>query len=202
MAMPAPPGALVFRNPPRAHATIPARAETQALPRQGLATGLNRANSVTFHHQPLAFSEYTMRNPFQKISTVLLGLLAALALSACASSTQTKTLDVALSQYEKFIRWSEWEAASGSIAPKYLAEHPITRLDMDRLKLFRVTGYMIRSTTPDSSGLEILQVVEISLFNRTQAVERTLIDQQVWRYDEDLKRWMLHSSLPDVTKAR
>lgn len=143
-----------------------------------------------------------MKKPFQILLPFCLLLLAVFLLPGCASSTQTKTLDAALSQYEKFIRWSEWEAAAGSIAPEYVVEHPITRLDMDRLKLFRVTGYTIRSTTPDSSGLAIRQVVEITLFNRTQAVERTLVDQQDWRYDEDLKRWMLHSSLPDVTKAR
>lgn len=143
-----------------------------------------------------------MKKPFLNLSPLCLLLLAAFLLPGCASSTQTKTLDTALSQYEKFVRWSEWDAAAGSIAPEYLAEHPITRLDMDRLKLFRVTGYTIRSTTPDSSGLAIRQVVEITLFNRTQAVERTLIDNQDWRYDEELKRWMLHSSLPDVTKSR
>lgn len=143
-----------------------------------------------------------MKKALHTCITSFLLMLAVSILHGCASSTQAKSLDTALSQYEKFIRWSEWEAASGSIAPEYLATHPITRLDMDRLKLFRVTGYVIRSTTPDSTGLGVTQVVEITLFNRTQAVERTLIDRQDWRYDEELKRWMLHSSLPDVTKSR
>jgi hypothetical protein len=44
------------------------------------------------------------------------------------------------------------------------------------------------------------QVVEIKMFNSHQAVERTIIDEQEWRYDEERKRWLLHSDLPDPTK--
>jgi hypothetical protein len=40
----------------------------------------------------------------------------------------------------------------------------------------------------------------IKLFNANQAVERTIIDQQEWRYNEEAKRWLLHSGLPDPTK--
>jgi hypothetical protein len=38
------------------------------------------------------------------------------------------------------------------------------------------------------------------MFNKTQGVERTIIDEQEWRYNEEVKRWLLHSSLPDPTK--
>ena len=86
------------------------------------------------------------------------------------------------------------------IAPEYLAEHPISRLDMDRLRLFRVTAYTIRSTGVYDEGMTARQVVEIKMFNANQAVERTIIDEQEWRYHENLKRWLLHSGLPDPTK--
>jgi len=43
------------------------------------------------------------------------------------------------------------------------------------------------------------QVVEIKMFNSHQGLERTIIDEQEWRYDEERKRWLLHSGLPDPT---
>jgi hypothetical protein len=38
------------------------------------------------------------------------------------------------------------------------------------------------------------------MFNTTQVVEKTIIDEQEWRYNETAKRWQLHSGLPDPTK--
>jgi hypothetical protein len=38
------------------------------------------------------------------------------------------------------------------------------------------------------------------MFNNRQSVERTIIDEQEWRYNELTKRWQLHSGLPDPTK--
>jgi hypothetical protein len=98
------------------------------------------------------------------------------------------------------VRWSQLDAAADFVAPEYLVEHPITRLQMERLRLFRVTAYTVRSTGVFDEGLTARQVVEIKLFNARQAVERTIIDEQEWRYHEDVKRWLLHSGLPDPTQ--
>ena len=38
------------------------------------------------------------------------------------------------------------------------------------------------------------------MFNASQAVELTVIDEQEWRYHESVKRWLLHSGLPDPTQ--
>ncbi|MEE4174990.1 MAG: hypothetical protein V2I57_12125 [Xanthomonadales bacterium] len=127
----------------------------------------------------------------------LLFILATL-LVACVPSKKEKDLDSRLLQYEQMVRWSQWDAAAGFIAPGYLEENPISNLDMERLRLFRVTNYTIRSAAPIGDGNEFTQVVQISMFNRNQAVERQIIDQQLWRWDEESEIWMLHSGLPDV----
>jgi hypothetical protein len=31
-------------------------------------------------------------------------------------------------------------------------------------------------------------------------VERSVTDEQLWRYDNDTERWLLHSGLPDPTQ--
>ncbi len=138
-----------------------------------------------------------------KIATRQTGLLLTLtflALAACSSNQVDKSRSEAFKQYETIVRWSQWDAAADFISDEYLEENPITRLDMDRLRLFRVTAYTIRSTGIYDEGMTARQTVEIRLFNTHQAVERTIIDEQEWRYNETRQRWLLHSGLPDPTK--
>ena len=144
-----------------------------------------------------------MNKYFRLPVAILMVVFTSLLLSSCASSNkQAKSLDETLKQYEMVIRWSQWDAAADYLSIDYLTNHPVSRLDMDRLHLFKVTQYLIRSAIPFDEGLAMRQVVQIKLFNKNRAVERTLIDQQEWRYDTENERWFLHSGLPDVTKAR
>lgn len=127
-----------------------------------------------------------------------------LLVAACSATTSgmEKSRGEALEQYEAMIRWSEWDGAVNFIAPEYLEEHPISRLDLERLRLFRVTAYTVRSTQLYDEGATVTQVVEIKLFNKSRAVERAIMDEQVWRYDAEAERWLLHSGLPDPTQGR
>jgi len=134
----------------------------------------------------------------QKIA--LLFSLAILTLAACSTNQAEKSRGEAFKQYETIIRWSQWDAAADFISMEYQEEHPITRLEMDRLRLFKVTSYTLRSAGVYDEGMTAQQVVEIKMFNHTKGVERTIIDEQEWRYDEERKRWLLHSGLPDPTK--
>jgi len=128
--------------------------------------------------------------------------LAVLLLTACTSNPVEKSKGETFKQYETIIRWSQWDAAVDFIALEYQEEHPITRLEMDRLRLFRVTSYTVRSAAMFDEGLTAKQAVEIKMFNSQQAVERTIIDEQEWRWNEERKRWLLHSGLPDPTQRR
>jgi hypothetical protein len=141
-------------------------------------------------------------NPVVQIirkSSVLI-FLAVLTLAACTSNPVEKSKGETFKQYETIIRWSQWDAAADFISLEYQAEHPITRLEMDRLRLFRVTAYTVRSTATFDEGLTARQTVEIKMFNSQQAVERTVIDEQEWRWNAERERWLLHSGLPDPTQ--
>jgi hypothetical protein len=142
--------------------------------------------------------ESKMKQGMQKSALVL--ALVIFSLASCSSNQVDKSRGEAFKQYETIIRWSQWDAAADFISPDYIAEHPISRLDLDRLRLFRVTAYTLRSAGVYDEGMTARQVVEIKMFNKQQAVERTIIDEQEWRYDEERKRWLLHSGLPDPTK--
>jgi hypothetical protein len=136
----------------------------------------------------------------QTTRTIFLFSLTALTLIACTSNPADKERGETFKQYETIIRWSQWDAAADFIAPEYQMEHPITRLELDRLRLFRVTAYTVRSTGIFDEGMTARQVVEIKMFNSAQAVERTITDEQVWRYNPETQQWRLHSGLPDPTK--
>jgi len=137
------------------------------------------------------------------LRTIFILGLAAL-LTACPKTKQDKDLSDTLLQYDTVVRWAQWDAAVDFIAPDYLEEHPVTRLDLDRLRLFRVTQYSVRSAIPtdNEEGKGLIQVVEIKMFNKNQARERIIIDEQIWKLNEETGRWQLHSGLPDPTKAR
>jgi hypothetical protein len=139
-------------------------------------------------------------NPGQRLW--LLGMMLVFGLTACIPNQLEKTRSEAFRQYEIIVRWSQWDAAADFISPEFLEENPISRLQMDRLRLFKVTSYTIRSVNVLEEGLAATQVVEIKLFNTNQGLERTIIDEQMWRWDESSQRWRLHSPLPDPTQGR
>lgn len=133
------------------------------------------------------------------LRTIIMFALAAL-LVGCPKTKEDRDLTETLKQYETIIRWAQWDAAVNFISAEYQEEHPISRLELDRLRLFRVTRYTLRSSTPVDDGKGLRQVVELRIFNKTQVRERTIIDEQYWKYDEERKRWLLHSGLPDPTQ--
>ena len=133
------------------------------------------------------------------LRTILLLSLATL-LTGCPQTKEDKNLSETLKQYETIVRWAQWDAAIDFVSMEYQEENPITRLDLDRLRLFRVTQYAVRSSAPINEGNGLIQVVEIRMFNKNQARERSIIDEQYWKYNEETERWKLHSGLPDPTQ--
>ena len=127
-------------------------------------------------------------------------LALALLLAGCPQSKKNTGLTDTLNQYETIVRWAQWDGAADFVSLEYQEEHPITNLELERLRLFKVTAYNLRSSTPVDEGNGLIQVVEIRLFNKNQARERSIIDEQYWKYNEERKRWLLHSGLPDPTQ--
>lgn len=136
------------------------------------------------------------------IARSLLMLLMAVLLAGCPQTKEEKDLSETLLQYETLVRWAQWDAASNFIAPEYLEENPITNLELERLRLFRVTQYQVRSSAPIDEGDGLLQTVEIRMYNKNQARERSIINEQYWKYNPETRRWLLHSDLPDPTQGR
>ena len=118
-------------------------------------------------------------------------------LTGCASNQKHEERQDSLDRWEALVRWSEFDALIDMIHPEWLSENPIHPVDIDRLHQFRVTEYRVRQVLvdPDQQGLE--RAVRIRMYHQHSARERVIDHREVWRFDEDLERWLLHSGLPD-----
>ena len=122
-------------------------------------------------------------------------------LAGCGSMAANKkgdTLQVTLLAYSNALRWGSFEDAIKYVDPEALKAHPLTELDLERYKQVRVTAYNEKPLVPISKQ-EVRQTVEIGVLNINTQTERTIIDNQVWRYDEKTKHWHV-GALPDITK--
>lgn len=132
------------------------------------------------------------------MARLVLAILIILALAACAGNQQKRERDSAVERWEEAVRWSQqYDVLLDYIHPDWLAENPVSALDINRLNQFRVTEYRVRQVVTDPDDLGFQRVVQIRLYHVHTRRERVIDHREVWRYDEDLERWLLHSGLPD-----
>lgn len=122
-------------------------------------------------------------------------LLLALSLGACAAISENERmtgLDNTLKNYERAIRWADFDAAYGfhrwgdgddPTPPK-------------RLGNVRVTQYQLVNSHMATDNLSYTQTVRISYYLLDSPRERQIIDRQRWEYDEKAGRWWLASPPP------
>lgn len=131
-----------------------------------------------------------------KIVTLVrtVGCLLLLGLAACAvkEQQQLEDLQTVLIRYEKTIRWGEFELANSMRDADLRTALP----EKGNYGKIKVTSYrVIQSPSPNAMGL-LEQLVAIGYVNNTSQLERTIKDRQLWRYDEEARRWWLGSELP------
>ncbi len=121
-------------------------------------------------------------------------LSCAMALLSCAEQKREATLEDSLTMYEKAIRWSEFGRAS-----KYLMNPEDA--DIENLEGIKVTSYEPTGRNVSEDGLQIEESVKISYTLAGNQAERTLVDRQIWEYDQEKDRWYLTTRLPDFMAA-
>mgnify|MGYP006951130353 CR=1 FL=1 len=126
-------------------------------------------------------------------------VLATAALAGCGTIKNKQTLlETTLETYSSVIRWGNFEEAMAFIDPEALKAHPVTPLDLQRYHQVQVTVYAEQKALPVGEN-EVRQMVEIGIVNINTQAARTVLDNQLWRYDAQAKRWWLMSGLPDIT---
>ncbi len=121
-------------------------------------------------------------------------LSCAMALLSCAEQKRKASLDDSLSMYEKAIRWSAFDKASN-----YLKQSG--NVDFSNFEGVQVTSYQPMGRDISDDGQRIEENVRIQYIYQQDQIERSLIDHQVWEYDEEEDRWYLMSTLPHFTAA-
>lgn len=119
-------------------------------------------------------------------------------LAGCAAETRSNALTATLNAYASAVRWSGLQSAAQFIDPKVLKAHPPTDLDLARYEQVRVTDYNDGNGPVPTGDNEAQQTVQISFVNVHTQAERSIVERQVWRYDDQAKRWWLESGMPDI----
>lgn len=129
---------------------------------------------------------------------LLIGILSV----GCGTLPKDRKQEETLNLFRQTLRFSEFEALQGFMDAEYLEEHPITSLEVNRLKQFQVSGYKVRSVVAGEDGETVNQVIELRFYNIRTAAERQVLYHEDWRWHDDQKAWRLHSGLPKVTGGR
>lgn len=133
---------------------------------------------------------------------LLIILMVSLLIAACAGNSQAqREREQAMDRWRDMVRWSEYDGLVDMIHPDWLAENPIRSLEIQRLRQFRVSEYRVRQVISDPDGLGVERHVQIRLYHVHSARERVIEHREVWRYDEQRERWLLHSGLPDPRRT-
>ena len=135
--------------------------------------------------------------PRLTLSTMFFALCAGC--SAMTTQSESRALETTLVAYANAVRWGDFEQALAFVDKDTLKEHPLSAIDMERYKQVKVASYTERPPVP-AGPHEVRQIVQISLVNINTQTERSIVDNQLWRYDETGKHWHLISGLPDITQ--
>ena len=93
--------------------------------------------------------------------------------------------------YRSAIRWSHFEQAAAfqnGVAPP--------RRATDKLRDVRVIGYDVVREREDKQRGTLHQTVTIRYHHLGDRVEKTIVDEQDWHYDEERGDWVVDSALP------
>ena len=118
-------------------------------------------------------------------------------ITGCASLSEEKQgelFETASFSYEQAIFFGKYETAY-SFTKDAAPEKQVT--DLGRLKKIKVTSYELIAVKVSKDRNIVNQRVEISYYFLNSMVEKTIVDNQLWKYYPEEKIWYLESGLPD-----
>ncbi len=123
-------------------------------------------------------------------------VLLALSLLGCAAVDDSKkniTYDKALWKYETAIRWVDFGTANSL---RRLEDPAAYEPDLETLQHIKVTSYNVMNKTLSEDHAEVKLAVQIVYYNDANMKLSTIIDNQVWKYDPEIKDWYISTPLP------
>lgn len=111
-----------------------------------------------------------------------------------AARKQQEQFEIASHVYEQALLLGQYEIANGF---RKVQDSDNKTFDLERLKKIKVTSYDLRAIKASKDNSLVKQTVEIKYYHIDYLIEKTIIDNQQWKYDTAEKRWYLHGGLPD-----
>ncbi len=130
---------------------------------------------------------------FSVVALVFLTLLPT-GCATLAGQAKIETFGQTSDTYESAMRLSEFNTACQFLDASVMA-HDVCRKRYANLKL---TGYDVLEMKMAQNNHEVLQTVELEYYFLDQHVVRKIQHQQLWRYREDMKTWLLQTRPPDL----
>jgi hypothetical protein len=120
-----------------------------------------------------------------------------LLLSGCASleeKNQQGLFETTTRAYEKALLLGKYEVASSFRKVQASEKQSV---NFDRLKKIKVTSYELLTVKVSADQSLVNQTVEIQYYHINYFIEKTIVDNQLWKYYPEEKLWFLESNLPD-----
>ena len=130
------------------------------------------------------------------MNRIILLILTTILLQACAAVDDSKksiSLDKALYYYESAMRWGDFPAANSL---RRQEGEPAPATDPAKLKRIKVTGYDVVSTNPSDDETTVYITVKISYYDEDNLKLMSLVDNQIWQFDDQQEIWYISTPLP------
>jgi hypothetical protein len=103
------------------------------------------------------------------------------------------TLTKTLNSYEMTMRWGELPQIYTFLEPDLVRQ----AVRQDNLNNIRVTSYEVVKGPAGISETQVLQTVNIHYIFNDRQIQKTLVDNQEWTYNEENKEWRRTNSIPN-----
>ena len=135
------------------------------------------------------------QNLLRLVQAFVLVFIITVVLIGCATISEQSRMtrfEKISERYKELVLLSEFEAA-------YMfgdTENMTEDINLDALKNIKVTDYALKSYDISNDRLEINQSIEMEYHWLDIYKVRTILDKQIWKYDEEKETWVLQTGLP------
>ena len=122
-------------------------------------------------------------------------VLCTVLLSGCAyleTNSRMQQFDDLQRGYARAMTWSNLDAAYSATR----AAEKRVQADGTAFQDIKITSYEVASQKVEESGKTIRRIAQIRYVHTERMIERKLTLEEVWKYSEDDKRWILESGFP------
>ena len=115
--------------------------------------------------------------------------------AGCATikeETRMSDFEKVSKSYEQVMLDSDFEAAQGFTDPYAVRE----AVDLTAYEDFKIVEYQVKKGRVSDDKIKVNQVAEVKYYRIDSLVVRTIRYEQLWKYDEVKKTWLLQTGLP------